>query len=89
MKLIKILSGLIVALVIWNVTLTNRSVDDSLVVANLDKEISALQNQNTILRSRVASLGSLGNLRHRIEQAGFVANPTVVALPDTSSVASR
>lgn len=89
MKLIKILFILIVGLVIANVTLTNRTVDDSLVVSNLDKQIASLQNQNTILRAEVASLGSLGAVQSKIAAAGFTDAPKVVSLQDTSSVALR
>ncbi len=89
MKLIKLLFGVIVVLVIANVTLTNRSVDEGIVVSNLSKEIAALQNQNTILRGQVAALGSIGNLTAKLEEAGFVETPKVVSLPTTSSVASR
>lgn len=89
MKLIKLLFGVIVVLVIANVTLTNRSVDEGIVVANLSKEISELQNQNTILKGQVASLGSIGNLTAKLAEAGFVETPKVVSLPTTSSVASR
>ncbi len=89
MKLIKFLFFIIVVLVIGNVTLTNRTVDESLVMASLNREIAALQNENTIMRAQVASLGSLGNLSQRISDAGFVASPTVATLSITSSVASR
>jgi len=89
MKLIKALFILIIALVITNVTLTNRSVDESIVVANLSQEIATLQNQNTILRAQVALDGSLGTLSTKIADAGFVETPSVVALKTSSPVASR
>lgn len=89
MKLIKLLFGVIVILVIANVTLTNRSVDEGIVLANLSKEITALQNENTILKGQVASLGSISNLTAKLEEAGFIETPKVVSLPTTSSVASR
>jgi hypothetical protein len=89
MKLIKALFVVIVALVIGNVTLANKSVDESLVVSDLSSEIAALQNENTILKATVASEGSLGNLSMKIESAGFVASPKIAALETTSAVASR
>ncbi|MFH2085783.1 MAG: hypothetical protein ABII21_03300 [bacterium] len=89
MKLIKALFVVIILLVLANVTLTNRAVDDSVVVADLDKKISLLQNQNTILRAEIASLGSLGNLSPKIAESGFVESPAVMALPTPSSVALR
>lgn len=89
MKLIKIFFTLIIALVIGSVTLTNRTLDESLVVANLDKEITALQNQNTILRSQVAVAGSLGTLSPKIAQAGFVESSNTLSLSSVSSVALR
>lgn len=89
MKLIKIFFTLIIALVIGSVTLTNRTLDESLVVANLDKEITALQNQNTILRSQVAVAGSLGTLSPKITEAGFVESSNTLSLSSVSSVALR
>jgi hypothetical protein len=89
MKLIKALSALIVVLMIASVTLTNRNVDESLVVSDLTDSITSLQNQNTILRAQVATAGSLSTLSTKIAEAGFVESPKVVALPTPASVASR
>lgn len=89
MKLIKFLFVIIVALVIANVTLTNRSVDESVVMADLSREIELLQNENTILKSEVASAGSLNKISENIATAGFVETPKVVTLSAPSSVASR
>jgi hypothetical protein len=89
MKLIKALFAVIVVLVIGNVTLANRSVDESIVVSDLSAEISSLQNENTILKSSVAAAGSLGSLSQRIEEAGFVSSPKIAAVETTTSVASR
>ena len=89
MKLIKALFAVIVVLVIGNVTIANRSVDESIVVSDLSAEIASLQNENTILKSSVASAGSLGTLSLMIEEAGFVASPKIATITTTSSVASR
>lgn len=89
MKLIKALSFLIVILVIINVTLTNKNVDDSWLVSNLEKDIKTLQDENTIFRGQVASAGSLGSLALKIEEAGFVESPSIVSVPSSISVASR
>lgn len=89
MKLIKALFAVIIVLVIGNVTIANRSVDESIVVSDLSAEIASLQNENTILKSSVASAGSLGMLSLRIEEAGFVASPKIATITTTSSVASR
>jgi len=89
MKLIKILFAVILVLVIVNVTLTNRTVEDGVTVANLSDEISQLQNQNTIMKATVAASGSLGNLTTRIAEAGFVESGKIAAVKTTSSVASR
>ena len=85
MKIIKLLSFIIVALVIGNVTLTNKSVDESLVVSNLSRDIASLENENTIL----ASAGSIKELSARIEAAGFVSTLNIASLPTVSNVASR
>jgi|GEM_PF-2853890 len=89
MKLIKFLSFIIIALVIGNVTLTNASVDDRLVVASLSQEISSLENAITILRSQVAQAGSIKNITSRLEAMGFTDTPKVASLPLVSAVASR
>jgi len=89
MKLIKILFAVILVLVIVNVTLTNRTVEDGVTVANLSDEISQLQNQNTIMKATVAASGSLGNLTTRIAEAGFVESGKIASVKTTSSVASR
>lgn len=89
MKLIKTLFAVIVVLVIGNVTLANRSVDESIVVSDLSAEIASLQNENTILKASVATAGSLGNISQRIEEAGFVSSPKIATALTTSAVASR
>jgi cell division protein FtsB len=89
MKLIKLLFAVIVVLVIANVTLTNRTVDEGVVVANLSQEIAQLQNENTILKAQVAAAGSIGNLSAKLTEAGFVETGKVVSLSTTASVASR
>lgn len=89
MKLIKLLFAVIVGLVITNVTLTNRSVDESIVLSDLNAEISKIQNENTILRSQVAEAGSLGNLSFRLAEAGFTTSPTIVSISTPVSVATR
>lgn len=89
MKLVKTLFAVITLLVIANVTLTNRSVDESLVVSDLVKEISTLQNSNIILAGQIAASGSIGALSEKIKAAGFVDSTKVVSLSNTSSVALR
>lgn len=89
MKLVKTLFAVITVLVIANVTLTNRNVDESLVVSDLVKEISTLQNSNTILASQVAAAGSIGALSEKIKESGFVDSTRIVSLSNTSSVALR
>lgn len=89
MKLIKILFAIIVLLVITNVTLTNRTVDEGVALSKLSREISELQNQNTIMKATVASAGSLGALSEKIATMGYVEVPKVVSLTTGSSVASR
>jgi hypothetical protein len=89
MKIIKLLFAIIVLLVIGSVTLTNRSVDEGVIVADLTREISNLQNENTILKAQVAAAGSIGNLTTKLAEAGFTESPKVFSLAVVSSVASR
>lgn len=89
MRLIKVLFAFIIILVIANVTLTNRGVDEGVEVSKLSEEITALQNQNTIMRSVVATEGSLGSLTAKLAESGYIESGKVVSLGTTSSVASR
>lgn len=89
MKLIKALFAVIVILVVISVTLTNRSVDESVIVADLTRDIASLQNENTILRAQVASAGSIGNLSVKLQEAGFVESAKVASLSPVVAVASR
>ena len=87
MKIIKILGVVIVLLVLVNVTLTNRSVDDSQKVADLSSQIASLGRDNTILRSQVAEAGSLTLLSDKIAAAGFADASKIASLPVRSTVA--
>jgi hypothetical protein len=78
MKLIKALSVFIIILVITNVTLTNRTLDEGLMISNLTNDLDVLQNQNTILRSQVALAGSIGGLTTKLSEAGFVESPKII-----------
>ncbi len=89
MKLIKLLFVVIIALVLGSVTMSNRSVDESVVVADLEHEITLLQDQNTILQAEVAASGALSTLSARIAEAGFTESPKVAALPTPTAVALR
>lgn len=89
MKLIKLLALAIITLVIGSVTVSNRSVDESLIVADLTQQITSLQNKNTILRAEVASAGALAQINDKIREAGFVSTPTVAALHTAATVALR
>lgn len=89
MKLIKLLSVIIVTLVITNVTLSNRAVDQSETVTKLSQEIARLDHENTLLSVSIAEAGSLAKLRKAIDEAGFVASRDVVALGTPAAVASR
>lgn len=89
MKLVKILSIVIVALVIGNVTLTNRNVDESVVVADLTHQITSLQNQNTILTAKVGDLGSLTHVSGEISALGFTDTPKIATLLSAPAVALR
>ncbi len=87
MKGVVALSGVIVALVLVSVTITNRSVDDSQVVADLNSQITALARENTILQASVADAGSLTALSDKITAAGFTDTKTIAALTVPSAVA--
>ena len=89
MILIKLLTCLIIGLVITNVTLSNRAVDQSTLVSQLSQEITQLEHENMLMSVAIAELGSLSKLRVQIEQAGFVVADDVVALSGSSAVASR
>jgi cell division protein FtsL len=89
MKLVKILTIIIIALVIGSVTLTNRNVDESVEVANLTKQITVIQNQNTVLTAEVAELGSLTHVSSEISALGFTDTPKIASIPTPPAVALR
>ncbi|HBD02230.1 MAG: hypothetical protein UX59_C0033G0002 [Microgenomates group bacterium GW2011_GWA1_46_7] len=89
MKLIKLLSLIIVTLIITNITLTNRAVDQSTLVSALTVQIQTLENDVTRSRAEIADLGSLTRLQDLILAAGFSETPTLVTLPTAASVALR
>lgn len=89
MKLVKILFVVIIALVIGNVTLTNRNVDESVVVSDLTRQITVLSNQNTILTAQVSELGSLTNVSEKIAELGFTETPKIASIPAAPAVALR
>ncbi|MFH1244334.1 MAG: hypothetical protein V1487_02035 [bacterium] len=72
-----------------NVTLTNHSIDESLVVSQLNQEIKSLEDQNILTQARIAEIGSLTLLAEKISQAGYVDNAHIVALPTPASMALR
>ena len=89
MKTIKIFSGIIFLHVITNITMANYSLDDSQVVSDLAGEIISLKHANTILRSEVASKGSLTQAVEKIVAAGYTQPSAIATLSGPSSVASR
>lgn len=88
MKLVKLLSIVIVALLIGNVVIANNAVDESVVVKTLSAEIERLNQENLKLSQESARLGSIQAASPRIEAMGFVETPVVVSLT-TPSLASR
>lgn len=88
MKIIKLLSLVIAALLITNVVIANSAVDESVLVTKLSNEITTLTEENTTLRQEVALAGSITKLQDQVLSLGFVENPPVVSLT-TSSLALR
>ncbi len=88
MKLVKLLGVIIFALIIGNVMLANNAVDESVTVKAISAEISALSDQNLILKQQIAALGSLNHIAQKAEALGYVENPQIVSLSH-SSVALR
>lgn len=90
MKLIKVLFAAIVVLVVINVTLTNRSLDQSLQMTQLSVEIQGLTKEVSILEAQLASKGSLTAQEAKIKELGFLPPSQIIAVGTTpSSVASR
>lgn len=90
MKLIKLLFVFIVGLVLTNVTLTNRSLDQSLQMSELSAEIQSLTKEVSILEAQLASKGSLTAQEIKIKELGFLPPSQIIAVgAQPSSVALR
>lgn len=89
MKVIKLLGVTILLLVVTSVTLSNRSLDDTQVVADLSREIASLEHANCILRSELATRGSLLLAIDKLAPLGYAEPETIAALPEPGHVASR
>ena len=89
MKLIKLLFLVIIVLVVVNVTLTNRTIDDGIKISNLEKEIAHLQNENRILTATIAKDGSIENLTTVLAESGYVETTKIVSISSGQSLASR
>lgn len=89
MRLVKLLGLAIVLLGLYSVTLSNHSLDDSVVVADLNHEISSLAHANDVLRAKIASRGSLTAAAEEIEAKGYTSPDAIATLSAPSEVASR
>ena len=89
MKLIKLLSVVIAILVVANITIANRAVDQAETVAALSREIASLEHDTVILQSAVAETGALTGMSERVAALGFTETAQVATLGKSSSVALR
>ena len=89
MKLIKLLSLVIAGLVLVNVTIANRAVDQSETVASLTRDIATLEHETVVLQSAVAEVGALTGMSDRVAALGFTETAQVATLGSSSSVALR
>jgi hypothetical protein len=89
MKLVKFLSFVIAILVVVNVTVANRAVDQAETVSALSREISSLEHETVILQSAVAEAGALTGMSERVAALGFTETAKVATLGTASSVALR
>jgi hypothetical protein len=86
MKLVKLLCLVILTLVIGNVTVSNKSLDQSLTMTALAKEITTLEKEAGILEAEIAMSASLPALEQRIAEAGFVPADKILAIGVSASV---
>ncbi len=89
MKTIKLLALAIFLLVLTNITMANYSLDDSVVVSDLDSQITSLKHANIILRSEVASRGSLTQAVETIMAEGYTTPSTIATLAQPGALALR
>ena len=89
MKTIKLLALAIFLLVLANITMANYSLDDSVIVADLDSQITSLKHANIILRSEVASRGSLTQAIETIVAEGYTTPSTIATLAQPDNLALR
>jgi len=88
-KTIKLLALAIFLLVLANITMANYSLDDSVIVADLDSQITSLKHANIILRSEVASRGSLTQAIETIVAEGYTTPSTIATLAQPDNLALR
>lgn len=89
MKIIKTLAFAIFLLILANITMANYSLDDSAVVSDLAVEINSLKHANIILRSEVATRGSLTQAVEVILSQGYQSPKEIATLAEPGVVALR
>lgn len=76
-------------LVLVNLVVSNRMSVEGEAVKKMEREISLLQKEKTVLEQEIAAAGSLLKLKPRAEELGFVSSPEVIYLRTEVPVAMR
>lgn len=87
MKIIKILSVVIMALIISNLYFTNNLVGRGEVINEITADIHEIEHENRKLEIQIAKKTSLTNLQEKISQAGFVDPENIATLEKPNPIA--
>ena len=82
------LSLLISILVLFQLFLSNRLTVKGRKLEEIERNISQLEEENSYLKTRIASLGSLSRLILTAKEKGFIKNPPIINLTGRIPIAA-
>lgn len=82
MKALRFLPIIAILLLVVEMLVTNELAGFGRKVAQTDRAIDTLNEENQLLREKVASYSSLLTIEERAYKLGFTSMPTVIAIAD-------
>ena len=89
MKLVTLLGIIIAVLVVTSVTLSNRTVDTSYSLREVEASVTQLSKEVAVLRDQVAETGSLTRIAQRAREAGYIEAGKIAVVELPALTASR
>lgn len=86
-KLTLVMLVLIGVLLVAKVVVANRMSTKGKTLVMINQQINALTEENNNIKSQNAQLSSLLRVSRQADEAGFLANPSLLVLPSNKSVA--